>query len=69
MIMIEVKKMYNIRPVSDLRNKWNEVDEVLTNTGEPLKSFNCANKAQVIVLCCVLTFVGVGVQQCLYYGR
>ena len=28
--------MQNIRPVSDLRNNWNEVDEVLADTGEPI---------------------------------
>ena len=34
--MIEVIAMQNIRPVSDLRNNWNEVDEVLAETGEPI---------------------------------
>ena len=28
--------MQNIRPVSDLRNKWNDIDEVLQTTGEPV---------------------------------
>ena len=28
--------MQNIRPVSDLRNNWNEVDTILTNTREPI---------------------------------
>ena len=28
--------MQNIRPVSDLRNKWNDIDTVLETTGEPI---------------------------------
>ena len=34
--MIEVIIMQNIRPVSDLRNNWNEVDAVLAETQEPI---------------------------------
>ena len=28
--------MKNIRPVSDLRNNWNEVDAILKDTGDPI---------------------------------